>query len=171
MAQKMAVLGLRHQRSRIAGKIAILNEANRQNVLRLERIQALIVKNNTEIAKLEYEIATMGDAAEIGFDSKLEPPIPRRTVPKHHFAAWGAITRQVLDQLRAAAGQPLNTGELAILITKALELDLSSQQVAKLKVQVRHTLRRLHQNKHVARVSRAEDVGQFSTWVLADFAK
>lgn len=170
MAQKMAVYGLQHQRGRLAGRVVRLEEVNRQHALRVERLQEKMAAHNVEIERLRQEIAALGTAADAGFGVQLPAPIPRRTIPKHHFAPWGAMTREILRQLRLAQGKPLATATLSSLIQEALQLALTSEQLPLFRDAVGKRLRYMRKHKQVCRGSYMEGSVEFSTWVLADFA-
>ena len=167
MADKMAVYGLRHQRSRLAGEITKLKEWNCRNEAKIEGLRTRIAVNKGKIAALTSQIDAMGDVAKIAFTVELAPPAPRQTRPKKHFAAWGAITRETLCCLKDATGTPLTTLQVAERINQKLQLNLSAEQLPQLVNTIRTTMKRLN-GKKVRCVAEAASVGAYSTWVLAD---
>jgi hypothetical protein len=143
MAEKMAVMGLLHKRSRLAGDIARLVTLNRRAAEKIEALQSKIAENLTKISSCHTQIESLGFAAVLGFDRTLPPPSPRRTYAKQHFTAWGEVTRSTLRSLKNAHGIPLTPTEIADAIEIEQNLNLSDEDSVKLRASVRSTLKRL----------------------------
>jgi hypothetical protein len=85
-----------------------------------------------------------------------------------NLASWGAVRRELLRQLKLANGTPLCTVQIAHLVNNTLALNLSQDDLARLRVHVRYALKSLCSRNAVVRFSAATQPGDFSTWLLAD---
>lgn len=167
MAKNMAIYGLQHQQSRLAGEIGRLKWVNAQNQSKIADLNSRIAANQAKIEVLTTQVQTLAEAAQTAFGTELGEPIPRRTVPKLHIADWGTVTRSVLRQLALSQGVPLTTEQLAERINLQLKLGLSEEELRAFKTALRHTLKRLRNNGKVERATTAASLGDYSTWVLA----
>jgi 16S rRNA C1402 N4-methylase RsmH len=169
MAEKMALYGLRHQRSRLAGQIESLQVINRKNQAKIYDLASRIGTNEAKMDALAAQIEALGGAARLAFNVELANPVSRRTVPKHHFTEWGGVTRELLRQLARANGGPQTTSQLAASINQALKLEMPDEDLLRLQEALRHSLKHLSKKGRVTRASAASTRGDYSTWVFADF--
>lgn len=168
MADKMVVYGLRHKRNRLAGDITTLETRNHENNRKIEVLQARVAENLAKIATYRSQIDALKDAALLGFATNLPAAISRQTYPKHHFVEWGEATRATLRLLKTAMGKPLTSIEIAVAIETAHSLNLSDENLTKLRKTVTSTLKRLREKGVVKHARIATSPGGYSTWVLAE---
>lgn len=167
MGKKMGVYGLEHKRNRLAGQIEQIRRANQQYLIKMDRMREKYAANESKICTLQSAIDTLTHAAQAGFGTTLECPIPRRTVPKMHLAPWGAVSREMLKQLRLAGDEGLATVEVASRVRQSLSLSLNQAQYSHLKVQVSRNLWRMLSRGTVVRLDIAMNPGESTTWALA----
>lgn len=171
MAQSMGVQGLRYKWARLAGEAKQITKANERLAAQVAGLNEHIQANESKIAEITAQITLLAEAARDGFGIELQAPDPRQTVPKHHFTAWGGITRAILDELRRANGVPRTTRELADAIDASHSLRLTCDQMTQLSESIRYRVRNLHAKGLVARVHSQHEIGDFSTGVLKAFVE
>lgn len=163
----MAVYGLRHTRSRMAGEITRLEEWNRRNNQKIDDLRNAIASNLKTISTLQEQIDTLGNAAMLGFDRQLPKAVPRRTYAMKHFLEWGGLMRETIRVLRAAQGKSLTSLQIAIEIESFRNLSLCAEQKTHLRVSVGKALTRLRNKEVVKYARKADSPGEYASWVLA----
>lgn len=174
MAENMAVRGLRIQRARIAGEILQIEEDIARVLERLrvrtEQSHAQIQAKRALIAPLTLQITTLENAAQSAFGIDLGETIPRRTVPKQHILAWGALTRGILHELALADGTPLTSLQITHRLIVQLVLELHPTTITDLRRKIRCALKRLRRQGHVVRDASIGETSKHPAWTLASVA-
>jgi hypothetical protein len=171
MAEKMAVYGLRHKSGRLAGEIAKLELWNQRNLVRIEELRTRVASNLTKILSHKSQIEVLINASRLGFAVELPIPTARRTYPKCHFVEWGGVARDTLRLVVAARGEPITTLQVATAIDASRRLNLSPQQITKLRRTVSGALQRMERKGIVKRASFADSPGEYASWVVADIVE
>lgn len=171
MAEKMAVYGLRYKSSRLAGEIAKLELWNHRNLARIEALRAMVDSNLAKISVHKSQIEVLRNASRLGFDVELPAPTARRTYTKCHFVEWGGVARDTLRLVVAARGEPITTLQIATAIDASHRLNLSSQQITKLRRAVGGALQRMELKGIVRHASFADSPGEYASWVAVDIVE
>jgi uncharacterized coiled-coil protein SlyX len=168
MGKNMGVYGLRHQRSRLSGEIAVLESRNAKHKEKLAKLKAAVTANNRRIAALQKEIEVLGESAKLAFSVSLDAPVPRRTRPKSHIFPWGGQQRAVLTALKNAKGKPLAAADVSALLIRSHQLKLSEGERVAFCLHIRKALQRLALKNVIVRVAQRPGYHGEMTWRLAD---
>lgn len=171
MENVVAVRGLKYQCARLEGDIKSLQAENRCIDLKIEKLRQRQRDNDTKISVIESQIKTVEQAGLLAFNVDLTETDARQTWPKRHLEGWGAISRQVLTQLRLAKGYPLTTRDIADDLNRLFGLNYVEPEIFSLRTSVRSAIKSLNRYGLVRRVSKQSGHERFSTWVIADFAE
>lgn len=171
MAYEMAVHGLQHRHARLSGEQKTLQEHVRRLAAMIARARTELSEAEARLAKIDQQKKVLEQTAQLAFASDISSTEARRTWPKSHTAAWGALTRAILSNLRNAAGVAMTTADLAQGVEQTLGLDLDADGLSKLQENVRHRLKALRNRGLVQRVHDGAAKGTYSTWVIKDTAE
>ena len=167
MGEKMALMGLRYQRNRLAGNLQQLELSNAQALRRIERLQQGIADRNEKILQLNGSITVLGETAHAIFPDKIGPLTARKTYQKRHVAEWGGIKKTTLQVLKDSAGTPVTTFDVAERIATENDLCLSGEQRSRLLRSVCDVFGKLRKSGIATRVSAPTCPGDSSSWVLS----
>ena len=171
MENKLAVLGLKYQCARFEGDVKSLQLANHRIEKQLAELLERKSMNDHEIAKIRSQVKDVEKAAKLSFDVDLTNTAARQTWQKAAYSGWGAVTRQILTQLRLANGLPLSTRDIADDLNHIFELNYEEPEIFKLRTAVRDAVKRFYRKGLVRKISGPTKLNIYSTWVIADPAE
>jgi len=166
----MGVYGLRHQRSRLSGEIAVLESRNAKCKEKLTELKAAVTTNNRRITVLQKKIDALGESAKLAFAVSLEAPVPRRTRPKGHVFPWGGQQRAVLTALKNAKGKPLAASDVSAILIRSHRLKFSDDERDAFYQRIRKALHALVLKNAIVRVAQRPGSHGEMTWRLPDIA-